>query len=204
MPTGIWLYAYFGLWGLALFEALLLMAITRQVGDFHAYWVTDDADQGLPAGAQAPLLPERDLYGRTLPPIAAGRARVLLFISKGCSACHDAMKFVPEAAASTAFDLVLIVGNTDDAARVFMGEFRREGAFPDVLVFADEERTTFEQYRVTVTPYAMVVDDGGAVRAKGVASKQEHLDRIVRQGAVRTLRLERVSKERPDSVGSPA
>ena len=96
MPHGVWLWAYWAVGILALSEVGLLMIVLRQIGDFHAYWVADDADQGLPVGAGAPPLPAMDLYDRPIPMPLPGRPRLLLFLARGCSACQDAMQVIPE------------------------------------------------------------------------------------------------------------
>jgi methylamine dehydrogenase accessory protein MauD len=176
MPTGVWFYAYVGLWGLVLLDAALLFGLIRQVVRLHEHWVLNDPDWGLPVGSPAPALPAQDLFGHPVSLAGQrGKKTALLFLSRGCKACRDTMPLVPSMAKREGTELVLVVADGPARAAAFVAEFDRDEAFPGVPVLPDADGQIREQYKVGGVPYLVVVGSDGRIASKGSASTYSRL-----------------------------
>ena len=188
MPTGIWLYSYWGLWILALGAGVLLAAAYRQVAELYDHWVRAGAGQGLPVNAPAPDLPSTDLYGRPIPATPEpGVLRLVLFLSRGCASCRQILQEMGRIASLPGVETVLVVGNRDLHTRLFLEEHRRESAFPGVLAVADFEHQNFTDFDVTATPFGVVVDAEGILKAKSVVNTRRHARRLLREAGMEGL-----------------
>jgi hypothetical protein len=181
MPTGLWLYAWIGLWVLVLLEGVLLSLLLRHVGGLYEYWVKGDPEQGPKVGNLAPALPEVDLYGRPAANAGAGKMKAILFMSKGCGSCRDSMRFVPALSRRTDLSTVLVVSNPEADAKSYV-----EGQIPtetlaNVTIVADPGKAVFDSHRVTTTPYAIVIDPEGRIAVKGIVNRLDEMDRLLKR-----------------------
>jgi hypothetical protein len=193
MPTGLWLYAWIGLWVLVLLEGVMLCALLRQVTGLYEYWVKGDPDHGPKLGSIAPHLPERGLHLRPLPP-ESGRWRLIFFFSRECGACKRTLKIVPDFAARADLSVVLVVGNSEEQTEEFLEGRLAESAVAKVALLADAEKNVFGDFGVTTTPYAVVVDRNGRIGAKGIVNEIDEVDRLIRQSDGRRELLKPVSR----------
>jgi methylamine dehydrogenase accessory protein MauD len=174
-----WVASYVVLWLLVLALCVLVVALARQIGTLHLRLAARGAleidDEGPPL-AEAPEPAEaEDLRGSRHVVGGPGRPSLLLFVSPGCSICADVIPGLP--AAARAFGqplrpLVVADAHADQALAAYP-----DGTADRVPVIAD--RSLPVAYRIPGTPYAVVLDGLGVVRAKGTVNDLEQLEGLV-------------------------
>ena len=157
---GWWLVSYVVLWELVLVLGALVVALARQIGTLHLRLGPRGAlevdGEGPGLGEAPPPLPARDPDGRIVRVGGPGEDRLLLFVSPGCPICREVLPAIPAVTrAGTMRPLVLVDDDDPEAIAAFAGQ----GA-PVLSVPAGA-------WAVPGTPYAVVLDALGVVRAKG-------------------------------------
>ena len=190
---GWWAISYIALWFLVVALALLVVALARQVGTLHLRLGPRGAleidDEGPPLGDAPDPAIERDLDGREVAVGGPGRAQLLLFVSPECPVCREVLPSVQAVASAARLDpLVVSDADHEHAAAAYR---RRPGA---PVVAAPE---LHRHYRVPGTPFAVVLDETGTVRAKGTVNNLEQVE-----GLVETAR--RRQEELHATAGVPA
>ena len=181
---GWWLASYIVLWALVVALATLVVGLARQIGALHLRLGPRGAleldDEGPPLGsapASAELLsPNGDRIGVG----GEGEAQFLLFVSPDCPVCEQVLPAVGAVATEARFAPRVIVDGEDEDARRVGG--RRAQRAP---VAASPELGL--AYGVPGTPYAVVLDERGIVRAKGTVNNMEQVEGLVRTAEQRTL-----------------
>lgn len=166
------------LWVVVLGLLLAVWALARQIGVLYERIAPMGAlvtDAGPKVGEPAPLLTVPTLAGDTLTVGgAAARSTLLFFLSPTCPVCK---KLLPV--------LASIARDEGDALRVVLAS---DGNMPEHLAFwRDAQLTRFPYllsnelgmaYRVSRLPYAVLIDERGQLRAKGMVNTREHLDSL--------------------------
>ena len=175
--SGAWLASYAVLWGIVLFQGLVIFVLLRQLGIIYLGTAQGVGRDGIAPGQRAPDFTLPDLSG-ALHSLAdfRGRSLLLVFGSTSCAPCRglvpDLNTFaLTHAAALKA--LFLIRGTPSEIER-FTGELDIQ---VPVAILSDEELA--EKYKTRVTPFAFVIDGEGVVRSKGLANNGEHLDMLL-------------------------
>jgi methylamine dehydrogenase accessory protein MauD len=176
--SGAWLVSYIVLWGLVLFQGLVIFVLLRQLGVMYLGTAQGVAHDGLPVGESAPGFTVRGLEGQDISLADfRGRSLLLVFGSPDCVPCRrlipDLNVFARERAVE-AHVLFLSRGNEEDS-RGFANE--NDVQVP-VAILSDDELAG--KYRARVTPFAFLIDGEGVIRAKGLANNREHLEMLVR------------------------
>ncbi|MCS7313680.1 MAG: methylamine dehydrogenase accessory protein MauD, partial [Acidobacteria bacterium] len=176
--SGVWLASYILLWSLVVLLALTVLALARQIGVLHERIAPLGAlatAHGPQVGDPSPVFDLRDLGGRPLRiggERPDGRGLYLVFISPECPVCKKILPSLKVLARNERqrFEFVLI---SDGQERDHMDFIREMGLqeFPYVLS-ADVGMA----YRIGRLPYAVLLDDKGVVRAKGLVNTMEHLE----------------------------
>ena len=98
-----------------------------------------------------------------------------MFVSPTCPVCKKLLPIVKSVAGSESRWLDLIFTSDGEASEQdgFVRKYQLE-SFPFVL--SSELGMT---YRVSKLPYAILIDEEGVVRAKGLVNTREHLESIV-------------------------
>jgi hypothetical protein len=152
--TGWWAAAFVAQWLLVLVLAVVVVALARQVGTLHLRLGPRGAlevdSEGPALGEAPPAMPGIDGDGGRVLVGGPGPARLVLFSSPTCSICREVAPGI-DAAASAA------------------------GLMPMVLHDADLERA----YDVPGTPFLLVMDRAGVVRAKGTVNNLEQVEGLV-------------------------
>jgi methylamine dehydrogenase accessory protein MauD len=174
--NGWWLASYVVLWVLVALLALVVVALARQVGTLHLRLGPRGAleldDEGPPLGEAPEAIPTVALDGRKTTVGGPGEPQLLLFVSPGCPVCREVLPSLPAAArAGRLAPYVIVDAGSEDAARSYRHD--RVGA---PLLPAPE---IAESYRIPGTPYAVVIDVTGMVRAKGTVNNLEQLEGLV-------------------------
>jgi methylamine dehydrogenase accessory protein MauD len=166
------------LWIAVVVLACVVAALARQLGVLYERVAPAGAlmlGKGPTVGEQAPVLAVDDLDG-TSHEIGApsGRSTLLFFLSPSCPVCKELLPALRSAARRERdwLDVVLASdGPRDEHARFIRAE--RLHDFPYVLSPA-----LGVTYQVGKLPYAVLVDAGGVVRAKGLVNTREHLESL--------------------------
>lgn len=158
--TGWWAVAFVVLWVLVVVLCVVVVALARQVGMLHLRLGPRGAleidDEGPGLGDSPPVVTASDADGATVMLGGPGRPRLVLFASDTCSICSEVAPGIAAAAA---------------AGRLV----------PQVVHDAEAERV----YGVPGTPYVLVLDEHGAVRAKGTVNNLEQVEGLVDTAARR-------------------
>ena len=152
--TGWWTVAFLVQWGLVVVLCLVVLALARQVGTLHLRLGPRGAlevdTEGPPLGEALPPRPATALDGRTVMVGGPGPARLLVFVSPTCPICDDVLPSIPAAAS---------------AGRM------------TALVLHDVELE--RALGVPGTPFVVVMDPSGVVRAKGTVNNLEQVEGLI-------------------------
>lgn len=164
------------LWAAVLILVVLVFALARQIGILHERIAPLGAlmlDQGPKVGEAAPIFELLDVYKR---PVRLGgkglRPTLLLFFSSSCPVCKKVLPMVKHLVKEEGVELVLVGDESPEALKRFVEANGMKGY---VAVNAPEVGQT---YRVGKIPYAVLVDQEGIVRAKGLVNSREHLESL--------------------------
>ena len=171
--SGWWLASYVVLWVLVVVLALAVLALARQVGVLHLRLGPRGAlevdDEGPPLGDAPEPIDVRDPAGRPVTIGGPGSAQLLLFVSPGCPVCREVLPSLP--AASRVGGMAPVVVSDGPPAEVP----GTAGIRAPVVVSPQTARA----YGVPGTPYVVVLDRQGVVRAKGTVNNLEQMEGLV-------------------------
>jgi methylamine dehydrogenase accessory protein MauD len=159
----------------------IVLALIRQIGVLHERIAPMGAltiDKGPRVGDKSPVFELIDLANRPLTigaPHAGGRSQLLMFVSPTCPVCKKLLPIAKSVAAAESrwLDLIFTSDGEPSEQNAFIARHQLE-SYPFVL--SSEVGMT---YRVAKLPYAVLIDDQGVVRAKGLVNTREHLESIV-------------------------
>jgi hypothetical protein len=158
--NGWWIAAFVAQWVLLVVLSVVVIALARQVGTLHLRLGPRGAleidDEGPPIGEAVLPLPARSTDGSELLVGGPGPPRLVVFSSPSCSVCRELAPAIPPAAA---------------AARV------------QAQVLHDEEAERI--WHVPGTPFVVVLDEAGVVRAKGTVNNLEQIEGLLDTAARR-------------------
>lgn len=169
------------LWILLLVMAAVQLAVLRQVGVLHERIAPLGAltiDKGPKEGESAPLFDLVDLRGRRVRIGSRnddGRSTLLFFLSPTCPVCKKMLPILRSLAQAEQGWLQIVLasdGDRDEHQR-FMAA-HNIGDFSYVLSLE-----LGMSYRVGKLPYAVLLDETGVVRAKGLINTREHLESLI-------------------------
>ncbi len=169
------------LWILMLAMAGMQLALLRQVGVIHERIAPMGAltlDKGPKEGETAPVFDLVDLRSR---PVKIGgtspdaMSTLVFFLSPTCPVCKKMLPILRSIARAESQWLHVLLASDGDAAdhQRFVAAQRIED-FSYVL--SPQLGMT---YRVGKLPYAVLIDQAGVVRAKGLINTREHLESLI-------------------------
>lgn len=169
---GWWAISYGVLWLLVIVLALLLVALARQVGTLHLRLGPRGAlemdDEGPTLGEAPPAHRTLDSEGDLVSIGGPGDPQLLLFVSPSCPICADVLPSVPVIARDGRLTPLVIV---DDES---VGDLpARAGG---TVVAGPEVAAAFS---IPGTPYVVVTDGAGIVRAKGTVNNLEQMEGLL-------------------------
>jgi|SRR3954469_10561557 hypothetical protein len=149
------------------------LALLWRVGSWHLSPAASlTFDEGLRIGTEAPEVACLAMDGADLHISFGGETTFVVFGNQGCRPCGALLHAAMRHPATRSMRLVYL---TDAGV---------EDLEPEILEawstyrYHDEESAR-ESWRAPVSPYFFVVNDGGLIVEKGVASSAEHLDRLL-------------------------
>ncbi len=173
---GWWLASYIALWVLVIALSLLILALARQVGVLHLRLGPRGAlevdDEGPPLGEAPEAAETRAIDGTDVTVGGPGEPQLLFFVSPGCPVCRQVLPSLAPAARAARMTPLAIVDVEEAEARGAYGHWS-----PGVPVIAAPELA--EAYAVPGTPYAVVLDAIGVVRAKGTVNNLEQIEGLI-------------------------
>lgn len=166
------------LWIAVLVLLVAVIALSRQIGILYERVAPMGAlvmDTGPKPGDMAPTF-ELDALGGGRVRLGGVQARSMLifFLSPTCPVCKKLLPILKSIQAAEAkwLDIVLASDGDAPAHEAFRQRAQLTG-FPYVLSAA-----LGMQYRVSKLPHAVLVDETGRVRAKGLVNSREQLDSL--------------------------
>jgi methylamine dehydrogenase accessory protein MauD len=168
------------LWCALVAGAVLLLGIARQVGLLHERSAPLGAmitDHGPDVGEAAPHFHVTDFRdGR---PVhiggtdAAGRETLLMFTSPTCPVCDKLLPIVKSVAGNESIQVVLV----SDGDRQDHERFLKAHPLGDIPYVVSAEIGM--RFQVGKIPYAVLLDEQGGIRAKGLVNTREHLESLL-------------------------
>jgi methylamine dehydrogenase accessory protein MauD len=169
------------LWIVVLCLGAVVFALARQIGVLHERIAPIGAltiDKGPKVGDHAPIFELSDLAGGSRAigsPSDRRRSTLLMFVSPTCPVCKKLMPAIKSMAGAEARWLDLIfTSDGDEAEQADFVRRNRIESYPLVL-----SREMGMAFHVSKLPYAVLIDEDGIVRAKGLVNTREHLESIV-------------------------
>jgi methylamine dehydrogenase accessory protein MauD len=169
------------LWIAVVLLALVVYALTRQIGVLHERVAPAGAltlSGGVKAGETAPTLALSTLDGETLQLdsfAANGRGVLLFFLSPTCPVCKSLLPVVTRIAKEERAWLDLVFAS-DGASRAeheaYVADRQLEN-FPYVL-----SQDLGVAFQVGKLPYAALLDETGVLIAKGLVNTREHIESL--------------------------
>ncbi len=159
----------------------VVLALARQIGVLHERVAPLGAlmtDRAVDVGQPAPPLEVTDLAGGKLllgGVRADGKSQLLLFVAPTCPMCKKLLGVARSFMRSERRHLWLALigdGERSEQERL-VREHRLEG-FPYVVA-----PVVGMTYQVGKLPYAVLIDELGIVRAKGLVNSREHLESLL-------------------------
>lgn len=173
---GWWAASYVVLWLLVLSLGVIVVALARQIGTLHLRLGPRGAlemdDEGPPLGTSLPELIGSNIDGTDTAIGGPGEPQLLLFTSPGCMVCKQVLPSVSVIA--RAGDLKPYVVTDVDVEEARLAYANQQLGAP---VVASREVTT--TYDIPGTPYVVVTDQLGVVRAKGTVNNLEQMEGLV-------------------------
>ena len=173
---GWWTASYIVLWLLVVVLCFVVVALARQIGTLHLRLGPRGAlemdDEGPPLQEAPPPVDVVDIDQRPISIGGPGHAQLLLFVSPGCHLCEAVLPSV--AAVSGRGDMTPVVvadGDADEVRSTYGNRRLRASIVPG--------RKLAQAYRVPGTPYLVILDDLGIVRAKGAINNLEQMEGLV-------------------------
>jgi methylamine dehydrogenase accessory protein MauD len=173
-----WLVSYLALWLVVLFLGFLLLGALRALGlmrwrleQLEATTPSRRGRSGLKLGKQAPDF--------TLPCVAggeaslhdfAGRRVLLVFTQSGCQPCHHIVPDLNKLQRRAAVQVLVVHNGEPETTRQWADE--TQVCFP---VLVQQQFSVSKRYEMYTTPFAFVIDERGAIAAKGIINNGQHL-----------------------------
>jgi methylamine dehydrogenase accessory protein MauD len=181
--SGVWLASYVVLWVVVLLLAFLLAGALRQLGLLQLRLGDDPGalitDTGLERGATAPDFTAFDAESGELVSLSdlPAVARMVVFASPGCLSCRELIPGLNEVRKTRGeFDFLVVCRGDLESCQAF-GRMNRLEA-PMVV---DTTGQIEKDYRVTLTPFAYLIDHEGRVVIRGVANDWRQLESLLEQ-----------------------
>jgi methylamine dehydrogenase accessory protein MauD len=167
------------LWLALVALGVVVLALTRQIGLLHERLAPFGAlatQRGPEVGEAAPELQLTDLSGRSVAigGAAAGQRTLLFFLSPTCPVCDTLLPTLLRVAAAESPGLRLVLASDGDPEE--HRAFRRDKGLENARYVLSTELGL--RFAVAKLPTAVLIDEEGIVRAKGIVNTREHLESL--------------------------
>jgi methylamine dehydrogenase accessory protein MauD len=168
------------LWGLVLALALVVFALTRQIGVLHDRIAPTGAlmlAKGLAVGDPAPIVAVNDVDGRARQIGALrsdGKSTLVMFVSPTCPVCKTLLAVLKSTSRSEQAWLDIVLASDGDLAA--HAEFRQKHGIAQLPYVLSAPLGI--AYQINRLPYAVLLDERGVVLARGLINSREHLESL--------------------------
>jgi methylamine dehydrogenase accessory protein MauD len=173
---GWWAASYLALWVLTIVLAVVVVALARQIGTLHMRLGPRGAlemdDEGPPLGEAPESQDVLDVTGAPVTLGGPGRQQLLLFVSPGCGMCEQVLPALPAIARNGQLTPYVVTDVDRSETELTFGRQRLAAR----LIPGAE---LIQRYNVPGTPYVIVTDRLGIVRAKGTVNNLEQMEGLV-------------------------
>lgn len=173
-----WMISTVLLWVVVLALILMLLALSRQIGVLYERVAPMGAltmDKGPEVGEAAPRQTVADIIGRPVEIGAAqARSQLLFFLSPTCPICKKLLPILKSVATNEKRWLDVVLAS--------------DGDMPEHLAFIKRAKLESFTYLLSTTlgmslhisklPYAVLIDEHGIIRAKGLINSREQLESL--------------------------
>lgn len=168
------------LWVVVIVLALIVVALARQIGVLHERIAPAGAlmaGGGPKVGDPGPVVTAPDLNGEDTViggANEAGRSTLVFFLSPSCPICKTLLPVLKSARRSEKdwLDIALASDGDPQKQRDFIASADL-GEFSYLL-----SEPLGRSYAVGKLPYAVLLDEGGIIRSKGLVNSREHLESL--------------------------
>jgi methylamine dehydrogenase accessory protein MauD len=176
------------LWMIAIALGATVLALARQIGLLHERSAPLGAmvtDAGPEVGDKAPSFQLRDFAGN---PVEIGGVRrrdtLLVFLAPSCPMCNKLLPTMRALGREERLDVIVV----SDGAREDHERFLRHHRIDNIPYVVSIEVGL--RYRIGRVPYAVLIDDKGVIRAKGLVNTREHLESLIEAKAMNYASLQ--------------
>ncbi len=167
------------LWLVVLALVVIVLALSRQIGMLYERIAPMGAlmiDQGPKVGDPSPVMTLPVIAGgeEVQVGVARGRSQLLFFLSPTCPVCKKLLPILKSIRAAEK-DWLDVVFASDGELPEHLAFHRSAGLTDFPYVLSSELAIAF---RVGKLPYAVLIDESGHVRAKGLINSREHLESL--------------------------
>ena len=171
---GWWTASYIVLWFVVVALCIVVVALARQIGTLHLRLGPTGAlemdDEGPPIGEAPEPIRAETMDGDSVLVGGPGENRMLLFVSPGCMVCDQVL---PSIQAVSGAMSASVVTDVDEQ------ESRLAFAHQDIPAPVIPGKKVCSAYDVPGTPYVVVLDRLGVVRAKGTVNNLEQMEGLI-------------------------
>ncbi|MBV6273261.1 methylamine dehydrogenase accessory protein MauD [Alcaligenaceae bacterium CGII-47] len=166
------------LWAVVLGLLLVVLALSRQIGVLYERVAPMGAltiDKGPAVGEASPQFELNDLLGRAQRVGYAGaRSQLLFFLSPTCPVCKKLLPILKSVAGTERAWLDIVLAS-DGEMPEHLAFYRKAGLemFPYLL-----STELGMRFQISKLPYAVLIDENGLVRAKGLINSREQLESL--------------------------
>ena len=192
------------LWLCVVVLGLVVVALVRQVGLLHERIAPVGAlvqAQGPVVGEPAPVVEALDLSGRRVTVGGPGQRTLLFFLSPTCPVCDKLLPTLHRVVRAEGARTRLVLasdGGDAESHRLFV----REKALIDHPYLLSTE--VGMAYQVAKLPTAVLIDEQGIVRARGLVNSREHLESLFRADELGVASIQdHLSRERDAGESGP-
>jgi methylamine dehydrogenase accessory protein MauD len=168
------------LWALVVALALVVVALTRQIGVLHERIAPVGAlavRRGPSVGDATPEMWLPDLHGRRVRvggADALGRRTLIFFLSPTCPVCKTLLPTLARVLAEQSESVRLV--HASDGPSEDHRRFVRERGLEEVEYVLSESLGL--HFAVSKLPYAVLLDGAGVIRAMGIVNTREHVESL--------------------------
>ncbi|MDO8909220.1 MAG: methylamine dehydrogenase accessory protein MauD [Pseudohongiella sp.] len=155
-----------------------VIALARQIGILHTRLAPAGAlmtTAGPKVGQPAPVLAMSDIKGA---PLTIGgpskKAKLIMFVSPTCPICKD---LVPMAVSMAKSEKLELVFGSDGGQTAKHEEYIKRMKIEDYPYIVSMDLGM--KFEVGKLPYAVLLDEKGVLRSKGLVNSREHLESLV-------------------------
>jgi methylamine dehydrogenase accessory protein MauD len=178
---GWWAASYLVLWMLVIALAAVVIALARQIGTLHMRLGPRGAlemdDEGPPLGEAPEPYEALAADGARVTIGGPGGGQLIMFVSPSCNMCREVLPALSVTANAAGLKPFVVSDSDVDSSSELDPRRLKAPVVADIRLQ--------QRYEIPGTPYIVVTDSMGVVRAKGTVNNLEQLEGLVDTAARR-------------------